>query len=235
MKVSSNKRRRTRGKRFEASDLKALVADGRMWVAMGTVFAPDGGSHFDLDGEDCFVEVETHPEGRDFTCRLGAGLGGANAGFWKIPKVGTEVIVVVPSGEETHMPTVVACLATGVVPSELTDSNMIVMNNDGDIVVHPAVAGLIKLGSDAASEAVVKGTTYRTAEDTMLSALVTLLTALQTWLTTWVADTGTLLPVAPTVHPGAGVLNTAVGVANAAIVTFQSAAATYLSTKTKTE
>lgn len=74
----------------------------------------------------------------------------------------------------------------------------------------------IKLGSNLAVDFLVKGTTYRTAEDTMLTLLAAAFTAL--------AGQGAI--------SGAAAANSA---AAAAITTFQAAAATYLSTKVETE
>lgn len=72
----------------------------------------------------------------------------------------------------------------------------------------------LQLGSSSAVQSVVKGTTYRAAEDTLLTALGVFATAM-----------GVATPAAA---PAAAALNTA-------IVTFLGASATYLSTKVKTE
>jgi hypothetical protein len=69
------------------------------------------------------------------------------------------------------------------------------------------------VGSSSASEAILKGNAYRTAEDALLTALSTYLTAIQ-----GVADPS----------------NAATPTMTAAITTFKNAAASYLSTVSKT-
>lgn len=83
-------------------------------------------------------------------------------------------------------------------------------------------AGLIKLGLPAV-DAMVKGTTYRTAEDTMLASISAALTAIAAAITTTANIT--------TNGPAAGTACTA---AVTAMTTFSTGASGYLSTKTKT-
>ncbi|HUX71161.1 MAG TPA: Gp138 family membrane-puncturing spike protein [Cellulomonadaceae bacterium] len=73
----------------------------------------------------------------------------------------------------------------------------------------------IKLGSDAATEALVLGSTYRTQEDLVLTALNTLCAA---------------LAVEPLLGPSS---KASAGALATAITTFQAAAASYLSTEVK--
>jgi hypothetical protein len=84
----------------------------------------------------------------------------------------------------------------------------------------PGTALELDLGSPTATDALVKGTTYRTAEDTLFAAFITAFTAINT---AFQADTGLAAPAKSTV---ATALTTTLTAAKAA---FSAAAATYLS------
>ncbi len=94
----------------------------------------------------------------------------------------------------------------------------------------------IKLGSTA-TQALVRGTVYRSAEDALLITLNTLAVALQTWFGLLQADQATFVTVAPTagLPPALAAVQTGITALITGITTFSSAAATYLSTKGKTE
>lgn len=85
--------------------------------------------------------------------------------------------------------------------------------DDHDLFIEFTASALL-LGGSTAFDSVIKGTTYRTAEDTMLTAIAALATAL--------AGVVVLAPIAATATAAA-----------TAIATFQSAAATYLSNSVK--
>nr|MCH9835118.1 hypothetical protein [bacterium] len=89
------------------------------------------------------------------------------------------------------------------------------MDNSG-AQVHITPDGVVKIGSNFSVDAAVKGTTYRAAEDTMLTAIAAAFTAL--------AAEATLTTSAPSSTAAA-----------AAISTFQAAATTYLATRVKVE
>lgn len=91
------------------------------------------------------------------------------------------------------------------------------------VVIHTSGGVLIQLGSSSATQAAILGNTYRTAEDTMLTAIKALATAL-----------ATSCPPLGTV-PQQAATATAATAAATAIQTFQTAAASYLSQKVKLE
>lgn len=104
----------------------------------------------------------------------------------------------------------------------------------GDIILKLAgAAGLVQLGSDEATDFVVKGDTYRTAEDSLFSALKARLVAAGGFLNTAGTDTTliTLASAAAAALVNAGAQLSAIA---AAFTTFQNTADKYLSTKVKT-
>lgn len=90
------------------------------------------------------------------------------------------------------------------------------------LVIHTSGGILIKFGSSGASESAILGSTYRTAEDTLLTALTTFTTAISAHSA----------PAGPYPDP---TLVTAATAMNTAIAAFKAAAATYLSQKVKLE
>lgn len=137
-------------KRLDASVLRDLVADQRIWAAVGTVIQPDGeagAEHYELvPGEagaivDILVEVVLEPHNIEVTCRLG-GAGGAR-GVITVPDVGDEVLIVVPDGLVDWMPVIVARMSTGLVPNPTGQgpdtSTTVIM--DGRVVVHDGQGG----------------------------------------------------------------------------------------------
>lgn len=128
-------RSKTRGKRFDPSDLFALTDPerrGLFYTLVGVVFAPESESHFELVSEDgvitdVLVQVETQPDQMDITCRLGSVVSGPQIGIWAIPPVGTEVAVLVPNGRTDFMPTIVATLSSGRLPvSNLSENETVI-------------------------------------------------------------------------------------------------------------
>ncbi len=140
------KRRRKGAKRFDPTDLKALLADTRCWACAALVVVPDGlSSHYEMvteDGKlvDIMVEVETVPDQQDLTCRLASVSGGTNAGIWTIPPVGAEVIVLIPNAQIDFMPTIVAILPTGEIPDDVAPG-VTVIANSSKVIIHDGNGG----------------------------------------------------------------------------------------------
>lgn len=86
---------------------------------------------------------------------------------------------------------------------------------------------LIELKLHTGTDFVVKGTTYRAAEDTLITALNTFAVAINAYAVA-------IKPVADPTNVGTGALTAAQGVFTAAVTAFQGAAAGYLSTIVKT-
>lgn len=100
-------------KRLDLSDLAHKLRDRRQWCALAKVFKPeDAAAHYEfieVDGVlvDIIVEVETIPDRVELSCSLAGGWGG-----WWIPSVGDEVFVVIPAGEVSFRPTIIATAPT---------------------------------------------------------------------------------------------------------------------------
>lgn len=163
-------------KRLDMSDLRELLKDRRIWTALALVTEPDNGPHFQvIPGEggnptDVLVHVATVPDGLDLTCRLGT----TADGLWRIPPVGREVAVLVAAGHIDFMPVIVATI--GDPPARVAGDRTLLGAPDRLEMVAPDV----RIGDGDATEAVVLGTGYRSAEDTMLTALKTALGLLVT-------------------------------------------------------
>ena len=143
-------------------------------------------------------------------------------GFNSVPLVGAEAVVVFPNGDRGN-PLVVAVgdrrhrplgWADGEAGIYNAFDTMMRLKADGSAYIE---ASPVRLGSDAAADDAVKGTTYRAAEDVMLGLIATALTALG----------GEAAITAPT----QGLCTTA----GTGIGTFTAAAAAYLAIKVKVE
>ena len=99
---------------------------------------------------------------------------------------------------------------------DISSTNVVLGMDNSGAQVHITPDGVVKIGSNFSVDAAVKGTTYRAAEDTMLTAIAAAFTAL--------AAEATLTTSAPSSTAAA-----------AAISTFQAAATTYLATRVKVE
>lgn len=210
MSLLGSKRGARATRRPNMAEVRAALEDGRVWTGLGVVFGPDGGSHYEVDDDiGVLVHVELMPAREPLMCRLG-GLGEGDAlGVWRIPPVGTEVAVLIPSGELDDDPMIVGVLSSGGTPGEL-DADTLVVKAPRVVVLGSTE---VIVGQTAGAEVTIKGTTYRSAEDTLLNALVTALNAIAAATT-------------PSTAPAAATFATAV-------TTFQGAAASYLATKAK--
>lgn len=152
----SSKKKRVRSKRFDPSDLFHLTDPdkrGFFYTLLGVVVAPEGESHFELVPgvggaiEDVLIECETQPDQLDLTCRLGCVAGGALAGVWTVPAVGTEVAIVCPNGKIDFMPTIVGCLSTRSVPDGVAEAVTVIAN--GEVLIHDGAGGAAPLPTKA--------------------------------------------------------------------------------------
>lgn len=141
-------------------------------------------------------------------------------GFYAVPLAGAEAVAVYPNGDRAH--SLVLAVAdrryrpTGGAGGEVglyTDEGDQVRLGRGHVMVL-STSGQLKLGSAAAAEGAVKGTSRNTAEQTFLNALTAFATA---------------------IVPVSGVDLTAKTTFLAAISAFASAAAGAVSTKVKLE
>ena len=226
--------------------------DPRVWVCRGWVTA------YNVDKDNgSFVDVDLQT-GENETARIGEGFAGVGYGDHNPIAVGDELLLVAPMGVPDAGLVAVARLycASDPPPAEAANNPgdalrhfpsgvnfRIVHEGAGAFSVAIADEGKIYFGSEEAAEAFVLGTTYRSAEDTMLSSIQTALTSLHTTLLGLASGLGTAgndptfqglasaaaagLVTAATAASGGAV---APQNAAAAISTFKSEASSYLST-----
>ncbi len=156
---------------------------------------------------DILVDVVLHPSETPVTARLAAGI-------WDVPDVGDEVAVLVPDGAIDFMPIIVARLSTNHVPTvQGPQPGRIVIERD-EVIVHDGSGG---------AERAVMGETYRSAEDTLFTALSTFAAAISTFAATCVGPTA----------PQLTALQSAATAIETAITTFENGGSTYLTTVLK--
>lgn len=147
MRVTKPFRGQRGSKRLDLTDLRSLVRDTRTWCSIGRVFVPPGAaSHYTIEDGDIIVEVVLQPSLHDVTCRLAGGM-------WIVPAVDEEVVVALPEGEMTFMPTIIAVLSTGNVPSaqQPTPTRMVIQRQE--VVVHDGAGGANPLPTLASLQA----------------------------------------------------------------------------------
>ena len=183
-------RQRPGSRRGAPSDLADLFKDGRVWVQRALVARPGSEPHWFKEDGDIFVHVETVPRGLDLTCRLGAAFGSMGFGGWRVPAVGTEVLVAIPDGETDWLCTIIGCEASGAAPARAgVDRTLLVAPDVIEVQAPKAVLGpdgssatqgvvvqqdSVKLGGEAATQPIMQG-------DLLASALLTMAAAINTY------------------------------------------------------
>lgn len=143
---------RSNSKLLDGSSVRDALRDNRVWTGIGVVQPNDGqGSHFqiltDTDGNpiDVLVDIILAPWGDQLTCRL-ASFGGCNSGgIWRIPEIGTEVAVMIPTGQYEADPIIIGTLSSNSVPSQL-DATTLVLINPGKVHIE-AASGDVELNA----------------------------------------------------------------------------------------
>lgn len=145
--------------------MRDFLRDRRVWTGVGTVVKrPDEDSHWrfatDEHGHnvDVLVECDLHPGPTPVECRLASVSGGAGHGLWKIPPVGTQVVITIQRGELEADCCIVGTLATNQVPSGLDEDTLVLLNpknvliksDSGDININ--ASGQVILQGDGSSE-----------------------------------------------------------------------------------
>lgn len=231
MRSTVSKRGVRGGKRLDVNQLRDLIAKMPMVTALGVVRKfPGETSHFEVSTEngtnEILVDVELIPSGERVQCRLGFG----NDGVYRIPRVNSEVAVMLPFSPQSLIkdsldfePIIVGVVNTDA-HSDLTDDETVVIEANKVIVV----SGDTKIGSSAATEKMMLGTSYTNAESTFLTALNTFAVAINTYAVA-------IKSVADPSNAATPALTTAQGAFSTALSTFQSALSSYLATKAKIE
>lgn len=186
--------------------------DPRIWVSYAIVTAV----HVDNE-EGVFADVILMPSRLRETARVGQEYCGVNFGLHTPVEVDDEVLVSAPSGDPDEGLVVARRLWGG---SDPPPSEVVDHPQDVILVVKPGQSvrlvvkggGKVMLADVDAAQSSVRGTAYRSAEDTMLNALSALCAALQA------------APLTAPQQSAAAALATA-------ITTFKAAASTYLTDK----
>lgn len=159
------------------SGVRAGLEDRRFWCGLGLVYKPDGeDSHFEVDGEvGVLVNVELMPDREPLLCRLG-GLGsGGTGGVWKIPPVGSEVVVVVDGGDIGGETYIVGVLSSGGTPSELDETTLVIKSPKVTIIATEP-GGAVEIGQKGLTP-LVDGLVHGSAVDPYTGATYAVLGA----------------------------------------------------------
>lgn len=229
-------------------------------VVVAIVGRPDGDAPVEVDSERREIKVHTEDAATDVdgdgTPRESLLYAPCNA-LWRKPPAGDKVTVLQPQDVGEPLALHGDGGATSTTPSRLTDTNTVLSpptgallceSRDGNAQVDaPGSGKKVILGGDSASDAVLKGTTYRNAEVTLHSALSTFLTADATaWtaMATLLGALGTAMTnlgqaaaatACSTAATAATAKATAATAMGNAVSTFENGSANYLSQKTVTE
>lgn len=149
-------------------------------------------------------------------------------GFSSVPLAGAEAVVVFPNGDRSH-PLAIAVSDRRYRPTGGQAGQVGLYHYLGAVLVMLA-NGTVEIRSAAGvAQPTIKGTSYRTAEDTLITALTTAFTALNAYAVA-------IKPIADPTNAATPALTAAMTTAWAAAVTaFNSAASTYLTTVAKLE
>lgn len=177
-RTSVSKRGVRGGKRLDVNQLKSLIASTPLVTSLGVVRKfPGETSHFEVNTEngtnEILVDVELIPSGERVQCRLGFG----NDGVYRIPRVNSEVAVLIPYNPQSLIKDSLDFepIIVGVLDTNAPDA----LNGDDVVVVEATkvriLSGDIELGESpsAVDEAVVgsgidpfTGSTYKVLGNT---------------------------------------------------------------------
>lgn len=143
-------RKRSGARGVDQSEMKRALVDGKVWCGLGLVVKRQGESqHYEIADGDVLVSVDLMPEGQPLWCRLGGKY------MWRVPPVGSEVMIAIPSGELEQMPSIVSVLSTGSVDGDL-DGDVLLIVNDKKVVIKSTDDQVI-LGGTSGKEIARKG------------------------------------------------------------------------------
>lgn len=126
-------------RRPDLTAMREALLDGRVWTAMGIVVNGDDGNYFEFYEDDVLVDVELMPNEEHIQARLGGVAGGPGMGIWGIPPLGTEVAILVPTGEYEFGASIVAVLSSGSLPDGIAPGVTVIAN--GEVLVHDGAGG----------------------------------------------------------------------------------------------
>lgn len=149
--------------------------DPRVWVSYAILLS-DPVVETSQGQQDVFVDLLLLPQKQPETARVGAIYAGNGFGLYAPLKKDDEVMVCAPSGDPDEGLVVTQRLWS---PSDTPPQEAVDYPNDFLLVVEPGQSarisvsggGKVYLGSATGTQASVRGTTYRTAEDSLFTAL----------------------------------------------------------------
>ncbi len=135
-------------RKLDMSGARQALKDRRYWVGIGIVYEPSGETHYEIDDDvGVLVNVKLMPEEEPLLARLGGfGEGGTN-GVWRIPPVGSEVVIAVPGGDIGGDTVLLAVLASGDTPDEL-DADTVVIKGPSTVMI---IGAEVKIQSEGGS------------------------------------------------------------------------------------
>jgi hypothetical protein len=164
--------------------LKAPGIDPRHWVSYGTVCAIDDAGKPDFADPGCIyigpegveVDVLLEPLGLPVTAHYYGVQGGCEVSFFTPIRPGDRVVVILPDGEPTLPPVIVAILHSNYCRVPLGTDNKPVFKNDRVLVWSQTVpvevnAPIVRTGDETSDEPAVLGNVYSSEITTLLDAL----------------------------------------------------------------
>lgn len=194
--------------------MKEHLADERIWTIAARVAVHDGEStHYEINGEGQIqVSVITLRHGVPINAILTGGDGSGN-GSWKIPSVGTEVMLTCDDGQFEG--DVFISGFAGKPPANIAQNETQIVDDT------------VYIGQKTGAQKMVKGETYRSAEDTLINAMTAAFAAINVYAVA-------IKPIADPSNLFTPALTTALTTAwVSAVSAFQAAATTYLASKGK--
>lgn len=134
MRSTVSKRGVRGAKRFNPNEWKGMLAKSEMVTSLGVVRKFSGEeSHFEISDEngdaEILVDVELIPTGERALCRLGFG----NDGVYRIPRVNTEVAVLIPYNPQSLIKDaldyggIIVAVLDNNAPSQLDDDDIVII------------------------------------------------------------------------------------------------------------
>jgi hypothetical protein len=208
------------------ANLRKYLADDEIHTIAARVEQPEDGSpHFYVNDENNVI-IHARTLHHDIPVEANWSM---PPGQWSVPEIGTEVLLASDFGKfegELYVTGHYSSTKTQIPLNLSPQSYHVVVTGDAEVVV--GAGSKIKLRSSDVTEKTMKGETYRSAEDVLLTALNTMLIALNAYA---VAIQG----IADPTSVATPVLSTAIGVMETAIATFKGSGTTYLTTVVEVE
>jgi hypothetical protein len=180
-----------------AAAMRVPGIDPRTWVSYAVVTAVG------VDDEGAFADVTTMPTHGQYTARVSSDYAGPGYGFYVPIGVDDEVVVEAPDGDPLNGLVVTGRMhsASDPLPDDAQanpDDLVLVVKPGQSLRISVAGGGKVYVGSSTASDAAVRGTTYRAAEDSYFGTLEGIVAAILTFPALAVYFASPISPAPPT-------------------------------------